>query len=72
MNWIDFLKRHVVWIGVAITVVALVVNLYVQYRSLQKLGEALPAAEKVNITRRLAMVDEKISGLLPFESHAII
>lgn len=60
MNWIAFLKRHVVWIGVAITVVALLVNLYVQYRSLQKLGEALPAAEKVNITKRLGMVDERI------------
>jgi signal transduction histidine kinase len=60
MNWIGFLKKNVIWIGVAIIVAALLVNLYVQYHSLQKLGEALPATQRVAITKRLALVDDKI------------
>ena len=62
MNWMAFFKRHIIGFGLAIVVLALLVNLVVQYRSLAKLGEALPAARKATISKELYLIDDEIQS----------
>lgn len=62
MKRMAFIKRHIIGLGLAVVVVALLVNIFVQYRSLSQLGEALPAARKAAIGKRLALVDEEIQN----------
>ncbi|MEP7271877.1 MAG: HAMP domain-containing sensor histidine kinase [Acidobacteriota bacterium] len=57
-----FIRRHIIGLGLAVVVLALLVNLVVQYRSLAKLGEALPAARRAAIGKRLAVVEEEIQS----------
>lgn len=62
MHRMAFLNRHIIGIGLAVVSLALLVILYVQYRSLSKLGEALPAARKAAISKRLWMIDDEIQN----------
>jgi signal transduction histidine kinase len=57
-----FLKRHIVGLGLGVVVIALLVNLVVQYRSLAKLGEALPAARRAAISKRLSIIEDEIQN----------
>lgn len=57
-----FLKRHIVGLGLGVVVIALLVNLIVQYRSLAKLGEALPAARRAAISKRLSIIEDEIQN----------
>jgi signal transduction histidine kinase len=62
MQWMAFLKRRIIAIGLVVISLALLVILYVQYRSLAKLGEALPAARKVAVSKRLSLIEEQIQA----------
>src|SRR5258706_3742455 len=62
MKRMAFFKRHIIGFGLAIVVLALLVNLVVQYRSLAKLGEALPAARKATISKELYLIDDEIQS----------
>lgn len=62
MKWMVFIRRHIIGLGLGVVVLALLVNLVVQYRSLTKLGEALPAARRAAIGKRLAYIDENIQN----------
>lgn len=57
-----FLKRHIVGLGLGVVVTALLVNLVVQYRSLAKLGEALPGARRAAISKRLSIIEDEIQN----------
>jgi signal transduction histidine kinase len=57
-----FFKRHIVGLGLGVVVVAMLVNLVVQYRSLAKLGEALPAARRAAISKRLSIIEDEIQN----------
>ena len=62
MQWMAFLKRRIIAIGLVVISLALLVILYVQYRSLAKLGEALPAARKVAVSKRLSLIEYEIQS----------
>jgi signal transduction histidine kinase len=49
----DFLRRHFIWVGLCAVTIPLLINLYLQYVSLSRLEETLPAARKVVIERHL-------------------
>jgi signal transduction histidine kinase len=53
MKSASLLRQHFIWIGLCIVVVPLLIMLYVQYTSLAKLGETLPAARKVSFDQKL-------------------
>src|SRR5215471_15621755 len=53
MKSASLLRQHFIWIGLCIVVVPLLIILYVQYTSLTKLGETLPAARKVSLDMKL-------------------
>ena len=53
MKSASLLRQHFIWIGLCIVVVPLLIILYVQYTSLAKLGETLPAARKVSFDQKL-------------------
>jgi len=62
MKRMAFFKQHIIGFGLAVVVLALLVNLIVQYRSLAKLGEALPAARKATISKELYLIDDEIQS----------
>ncbi len=62
MKRMAFFKRHIIGLGLGVVVVALFVNLVVQYRSLARLGEALPAARRAGISKRLSLIDDEIQN----------
>jgi signal transduction histidine kinase len=56
MNIRSFFRRHFIWVGLCAVIIPLLINLYLQYVSLARLEETLPAARKVVIERRLNMI----------------
>ena len=62
MKFKTFFKQHLVWLGLLVVLLPLLIILYVQYHSLAKLGETLPAARKVAFDRRLKTVASEVSA----------
>lgn len=56
----SFFRRHFIWVGLCAVTVPLLINLYLQYVSLARLEETLPAARKVVIERRLNTVASEV------------
>jgi signal transduction histidine kinase len=55
-----FLRRHFILVGLCAVTIPLLINLYLQYVSLARLEETLPAARKVVIERHLNTVASEI------------
>jgi signal transduction histidine kinase len=55
-NLRDFLRRHLLWVGLMAVAIPLLVHLWLQYESLVKLQATMPVARKYSMRRFLAVV----------------